>query len=429
LARNANDPAIVALSLKINRLKGRYRQLRQAKREEIALRPDRSPADSSSQTVRDTEIRAASLRAAKGKLETALGQLEITNREQNTDSVKITLIQADLKHLEEMRAAVNRRLEQYRFEARGQARIQRISEALPSGGPASDKRPRLLALAPLVELGFFTLLEVRAGLVCNPVDLTRLLDLEVFLVPQLPGTPIERGVEYDKKVEEFAHRIDHIREAICGGMHAGHPGRCVFVTSAVSGEGKSELSRHLAFRCVSAGLSTLLIDADLRHATLGPLLDVPDSPGLSDVLHGRVPLEAAVVNLDPMLSFNFLPAGTPEANPGRIFQDFGFGATLERLRQNFDVIIIDTPPVLPVPDGLTLGRWTDGAILVARHDTSRLRLVEEASRLLAAAKIPILVTVVNDISLGGGRDYGYHTSRVVEPYVPSPHGTTYARSL
>ena len=423
LARDAHDPAIEQVSLKIKRLKGRYGQLLQAKREEIDRRGDRSPDDSALQTIKDAQLRAASLRATKAKLEASLGRLEITNREQNTDSVKITLIQADLRHLEEMQAAVNRRLEQYRYEARGQAKIRRISEAIPSGGPASDMRPRLLALAPIVALGlvmgFFTLLEVRAGRICNPADLSRLLTSELFLVPQLPGTSIERGNNLAEKAEVFVHRIDHIRDAICGGMHASQRGRCVFITSAVGGEGKTELSRHIAFRCASAGAATLLIDADLRRATLSRILDVSGRTGLSDVLQGRVSLETALVKLDPQLSCQFLAAGTPEANPGRVFQDVRFAVTLERLRQLFEIIIIDTPPVLPVPDGLTLGRWTDGAILATRHDTSRLHLVEEASRMLAAAKIPILATVVNGVLLGEGSSYGYQTSRVAAPPVPS----------
>ena len=83
-----------------------------------------------------------------------------------------------------------------------------------------------------------------------------------------------------------------------------------------------------------------------------------------------------------------LPAGTPRVDPSRLLQGDRLGKLLAQARESFDMIIVDAPPVLPVPDALTIGRWTDGAVLAVRYDTSRYPLVERANRRLAARRRP-----------------------------------------
>ena len=189
----------------------------------------------------------------------------------------------------------------------------------------------------------------------------------------------------------------------------------MLITSAVGGEGKTTLAAQLAVRCAEAGASTVLIDADLRHATLGRLFEVPDCPGLSDVLRGDAKLEDALVPISQVGGCQLLPAGSPEANPNRILRGKAFAPMLEQLRRSFDVVIIDTSPVLPVPDALILGRLADGAVLATRHDQSRFPAVERANGLLAGAGIPVLGVVVNGARPSdrrfGGAGYAAYTYR------------------
>ena len=93
----------------------------------------------------------------------------------------------------------------------------------------------------------------------------------------------------DDQIEQFIQRLDHLRFAVCGSPSELGTGRCVLITSAVGGEGKTTLAAQLAARCGNAGMSTLLIDADLRRAALCPLLEVPEGLGLSDVLKEERP--------------------------------------------------------------------------------------------------------------------------------------------
>ena len=144
-----------------------------------------------------------------------------------------------------------------------------------------------------------------------------------------------------------------------------------------------------------AGVTTLLIDADLRRSKLCTLLDVPEGEGLSDVLK-----DDATATIDDMLipvqdgAFDLLPAGTSK-DISRLLESNKLGLMITELRQRYDLIIIDSPPVLPVPDALILGRWADGAVLAARFDSSRFRQIERARRQLDNAGIAILGTVIN----------------------------------
>jgi capsular exopolysaccharide synthesis family protein len=294
----------------------------------------------------------------------------------------------------------------------------------------TNKRDKYLAFTPLamlgLVLGLVTLVELRSGRVGGTEDLTGRLSAEVFAVPPLPSARSAQrnrleGPGRDPKFEQFVQQLDHLRVALCGeGGNEGR-GRCVLITSAVGGEGKTTLAAQLAVRCAEAGASTVLIDADLRRATLGRLFEVPDCPGLSDVLRGDAQLEDALVPISQVGGCQLLPAGSPEANPNRILRGKNFAPMLERLRTSFDVVIIDTSPVLPVPDALILGRLADGAVIATRHDQSRFPAVERANGLLSGAGIPVLGVVVNG-ARGGDRRFGsgyasytYRSDRMPDP--------------
>ncbi len=109
-------------------------------------------------------------------------------------------------------------------------------------------------------------------------------------------------------------------------------------------------------------------------------------------------------------TFHLLRAGSPVADTSRTLQDRKLGLLIARFRQLYDLVIIDSPPVLPVPDALILGRWVDGAVIAARYDISRFPQVERARRQLDGAGIAVLGTVINGMknpdTYYGGSSYG-----------------------
>ena len=95
--------------------------------------------------------------------------------------------------------------------------------------------------------------------------------------------------------------------------------------------------------------------------------------------------------------FHFLPAGSPRVDPSRLLHGDRMSKLLASARESFDLVIVDSPPVLPVPDALTIGRWVDGVVLAVRYDSSRYPLVERANRRLAAVGVPVIGAVINGV--------------------------------
>ena len=171
-------------------------------------------------------------------------------------------------------------------------------------------------------LGLFFLLEVKAERVADPDTLSTRMRSEVYALPPLPTARAIRklsATDADDQIEQFIQRLDHLRFAVCGNPSELGAGRCVLITSAIGGEGKTTLAAQLAARCGNAGMSTLLIDADLRRAALCPLLDVPEGVGLSDVLKEEATIDEVVIPVQGG-TFYLLPAGTPIQDTNRVFQ-------------------------------------------------------------------------------------------------------------
>ena len=144
------------------------------------------------------------------------------------------------------------------------------------------------------------------------------------------------------------------------------------------------------------------------------LLDVPEGPGLSDVLKEEATTDEVVIPVQGG-TFYLLRAGTPTLRiPAASFKVPISGLMISRFRQFYDLIIIDSPPVLPVPDALILGRWADGAVLAARYDISRFPQVERARRQLDNAGIAIMGTVINGMR-NSDSYYGRYSNRRRQP--------------
>ena len=403
MVRIGGDPAVRKAVERLKALEAQYDQLWESKHRDILEQLENGgPVADTAKELNEAIAKVNALKVKQKTLQDQFEQLDVKNRKQATDEVDIALIHEQRDSLRTMKEAVNRRIEQLNFEAMGGQRIRIFNPASPPGSPMSDPRFKYMAMTPVgvlgTILGLILLLEIRSARVADPDVLSARMRHEVFAIAPLPN--IRPGDDAnDEKSEQrlarFVQSLDHLRVALCEGTVAGE-GRCVMITSATGGEGKTTLAAHLAARCANARTSTLLIDADIRRASLGRLLDVPVGPGLGDVLAGDIEFDQATITVQAG-GFHFLSSGTPGRDPSQVLKSARLSELLGRLRQIYDLVIIDTPPVLPVADALIVGRWADGAVMAARFDASRMPLVERANRQLAAAGIPVLGVVVNGV--------------------------------
>ena len=352
-------------------------------------------------------------------------QVKFDNKVANTESLQSGILNHELASLQSRKDTVTNNLAQLAFESNQEAfRIVLVDPATTPITPSNNKRLKLMAAAPVgvlfVIFGLFMLLEIKAERIADPDALSTRVQSKVYSLPPLPTARSMRKLsvpDADDQIEQFIQRLDHLRFAVCGTSVEMGKGRCVLITSAIGGEGKTTLAAQLAARCGNAGMSTILIDADLRRAALCLLLDVPEGPGLSDVLKNEAAVEDVVIPVQGG-TFVLLPAGTPVQDNSRILQSRKVGELIAQLRQVYDLIIIDSPPILPVPDGLILGRWADGAVLASRYDISRFPQVERARRQLDSAGIAVLGTVIN-----GMRNSDSYSGVTPTPSGDLPHPT------
>jgi succinoglycan biosynthesis transport protein ExoP len=403
VARKANDPARQVAEQKYKDLRLQYNELWEKKFLEISERLKTaviSPHESES--IEDLKRKLASLKTQRAKQTELFNRLKIEKKIVDNDSFDASFASRQLDIVMHREQKVDDQLKQLEFEASQEnVRVTLLDPAVAPTGPTNNKRFKYMAAAPVallfMILSLFCLLEVRAERVADPDMLSTRVRSEVYALPPLPTTRAIRKLsepEAADQIEQFIQRLDHLRFAVCGSPTELGKGRCVLITSAIGGEGKTTLAAQLAARCGNAGMSTLLIDADLRRAALCTLLDVPEGPGLSDVLKEEATTDEVVIPVQGG-TFYLLPAGTPIQDTNRLFQGRNLGLLITQLRQLYDLIIIDSPPVLPVPDALIIGRWVDGVVLAARYDISRFPQVERARRQIDNAGIPIMGTVIN----------------------------------
>jgi polysaccharide biosynthesis transport protein len=402
-ARQANDPARRAAEMRYKNLMAQYEDLWESKRKEIGERLRTGTAGPQSlESINELRLKLQSLMTQRKKQASRYAELKVDEKEANDDSFEATILNHQLEILMERENRLKTNLDELEFKvSQEDYRVAQVDEARVPKIPTNNKRTKYMIAAPVallfMVLGLFFLLEVKAERVADPDTLSTRMRSEVYALPPLPTARAIRKLsapEHEDQIEQFIQRLDHLRFAVCGNPSTLGKGRCVLITSAIGGEGKTTLAAQLAASCGNAGMLTLLIDADLRRSNLCALLDVPEGIGLSDVLKEEATTEEAVIPVQGG-TFYFLSAGTPIQDTNKVFQGHQLGVLIAELRQKYDLIIIDSPPVLPVPDALILGRWADGAVLASRYDISRFPQVERARRQLDNAGIAIMGTVIN----------------------------------
>lgn len=180
------------------------------------------------------------------------------------------------------------------------------------------------------------------------------------------------------------------------------------VTSAEPGEGKSMVAANLALTFVEQGARVLLIDADLRRSQVHRLFGAELTPGLSEVLRGEAPREVAIRTHQKYAGFDFIPAGKAVETASELLGGEGFLGLLEELKDRYDHILIDTPPVLTFTDATVAAVVSEGTLVVARANKTDREALEATVERLRRVNVNIVGIVLNDMPLKQNRYYEYY---------------------
>jgi capsular exopolysaccharide synthesis family protein len=196
-------------------------------------------------------------------------------------------------------------------------------------------------------------------------------------------------------VAQLTESIDGVRTIL---MHdsTAHRRQVVLVTSAATMEGRTTVASQLAASLARAGRRTLLIDGDLRRPALHALFDVPLEDGLCEVLRAEVDV-ADVIRPTHAEGLWLLTAGYCDIDAIHALATEQMQPVFDKLRAEYDFVIIDGAPVLGMSDALIFGQYSDGAILSVRRDHSQMPKISHAAELLRGVGIRIIGAVVNGV--------------------------------
>ena len=187
--------------------------------------------------------------------------------------------------------------------------------------------------------------------------------------------------------------------------------RSLIITSPSAGEGKTSTASNLAVTLAQAGEVVILVDADLRRTKLATLFDVGPEPGLTSLLIGEGSLDNTLVKVGDRLSF--LPTGPLPPNPSELLGSEAMAGLVRELHSRCDVLIFDSPPLLPVTDAQVLSTQVDGVVLVARFGRTERELLSQARERLAVVGARIFGCVMNAVpaSADYSEEYSYTSFR------------------
>ena len=236
-------------------------------------------------------------------------------------------------------------------------------------------------------------------------------NLELPVIGMLPrvnrGVAGKFGVERHVLTEPrspFAEAINDVRTAILFSQFDAAT-KVVLITSAVPDEGKTTLASNLALAFCGRG-RTLLLDGDLRKARLQEVTNLSGKVGLTDMLSGQCTAENAIVPDPEAENLFLLMPGTLPPNPLEVVSSKRFSENLSRLRADFDYIIIDGTPLLPVSDSIVLAHLADATVLTVKSDDTSHDVALEALKRLRAARISTVGVVMQQVDMKKMRSYG-----------------------
>jgi capsular exopolysaccharide synthesis family protein len=200
------------------------------------------------------------------------------------------------------------------------------------------------------------------------------------------------------------------------------PPKVILVTSAQPREGKTSTSINLAFTLAQKGSRVMLVDCDLRRPGISKVLNLPNAKGVSGILTGAYEFDLNLfLRLQRQENLYVLPSGPCAPNPAELLCSAKMETLVKHLREKFDHVIIDSPPVLPVTDSTILSNLVDGVIMVVECEGTSRAALSRACRILQHASGKVLGTVFNKVD--SNRD-GYYGYRYYHGYY-SHHNNTY----
>ncbi|MDX8394090.1 MAG: polysaccharide biosynthesis tyrosine autokinase, partial [Mariprofundales bacterium] len=240
----------------------------------------------------------------------------------------------------------------------------------------------------------------------NPEDIERQFDLALYAVIPHSEQQIKLAKSLDKNNDESLLLAEkNIDDLAIEGLRSlrtnlhfalmGAKNNIVMITGASEGLGKSFISVNFAHVISQAGKSVLIIDGDMRKGHLARYLGKSQELGLSDVISARCSFASAVIKHNDM--FSLLPCGSYPPNPSELLMHEDFASFIDEVSSKYDIVIIDTPPVLAVTDAVLIGKYAASSFLLVRSGKTNKHEIKSALQTLERGHIKVDGAIFNDL--------------------------------
>jgi polysaccharide biosynthesis transport protein len=305
--------------------------------------------------------------------------------------------------------------------------IRPVDIARTPSAPAEPNIPRNLAFAFVLGLssgiGLAFLLEGLDNTVRTPEQAQAISGLpSLGMIPLGSKISVESGAKQGLIVASSKEPVELITQARPQSQMAesyralrtsllltslGAPPKVILITSALPREGKTTTSVNTAIVLAQKGTRVLLIDADLRRPSIHKALGLGPRAGLSNVLTGGATAQQATVRSPILPNLFVLPAGTPPPNPAELMASQQMFDLIAELREQYDHIVIDTPPTLSVTDAVVLSTRSDAVVLVIRSSQTTKPALRRTRDILAQVNARVAGVLLNAVNLDSP-DYSYY---------------------
>lgn len=359
----------------------------------------------------ENEVQVASARETS--LRQSLANLEQKSGSLNQKAVKLRALERDAEANRQLLKTMMTRFRETSVQrdiTRPDARI--ISAAVIPIDPYFPKPVLIVGLALVVSTFLGMLLAVAAEQLHS--GFRSLDEIEQMvgapglgLIPKLSrGRPADYALK--KPMSAYAEALRNVRLGIAL-SDVDHPPKVVLITSSVPEEGKSSTSLAMARLLAKSGQRVLLIDCDLRRPSLHTSLGMEREPGLVEVLSDQVSFEEAV-RQEEQSGVHYLSSGGHAPNPADLLGSDHMRALVERIGGDYELVILDSAPVISVTDSRILAGLADASVLLVRWDKTRRETVVNALRQLDQVGASIAGVVLSQVDVKRHAQYGYSDS-------------------
>ncbi len=348
----------------------------------------------------------------------------LTNREQQIygqrdDMVRYMLVSEEYESNRLMYESILSRLREAAVDAGlDAADISLVDLATPPVGPSSTPPLRLgimgMLLGAFAGLGLALFLEKIDTRLRDAHEIQQILGLPpLAMIPQSHWKSSESEVEWAAGPELLRNPRSPFSEsfrALRTSMRLSSTSReskVIAITSCQPGEGKSTVSVNMAAVLAQGGKKVALVDTDMRRPSVYKRLGLEGGKGLSEVLTGYYTLEEVIQTHDTLSSLDVIPSGTVPPLPADLLASDQMTELTRRLRERYDYVIFDTPPVLSVTDPAIVAAQADGMVLVIRQGYCTRRMLARAAEILRELDVKVYGFVFNGVDASLPEYYGY----------------------